>query len=94
MRENDSSRHKQKRKQRKIKTESDSDNGTDYDADLTDDDETDEDDEEPKHEVMTEKELDEFLVNLIKNHGIKTIYQSLKSKKKEQRSKTKTIYFR
>lgn len=31
--------------------------------------------------VATEKELDEFLVDLVKKHGLKTVKQTLKSKK-------------
>ena len=30
--------------------------------------------------MMTEKELDEFLTDLTRRHGLKTIYRALKSK--------------
>jgi hypothetical protein len=34
-----------------------------------------------KQNMTTEKELDEFLIDLVKKHGFKTIQRTLKSKK-------------
>ncbi len=34
-----------------------------------------------QQDMMTDKDLDEFLIDLVKKHGLKTIQRTLKSKK-------------
>jgi len=42
-----------------------------------------------RRNMTTEKELDEFLVDLVKKHGVKTIQRILKSKKDKKEHKRK-----
>ncbi|CAF1022068.1 unnamed protein product [Adineta ricciae] len=61
------------------------------DSEADDDEEQDKDtkNEAAQPDLMTEKDLDEFLVDLVKKHGLRTIQRALKSKKDKKDRKQK-----
>ncbi|UJR33865.1 hypothetical protein I4U23_021286 [Adineta vaga] len=93
----DNQRREDRRRRRQLKaTGSDEEkhewSASDIDDDDDDDEDNDDDDktkESDQQDLMTDKDLDEFLIDLVKKHGMKIIQRALKSKKDKKERKRK-----